>query len=160
MVTGAVEYEQKSEPERLELKIEVVNEFVRKHEHWEYSKQGKNYIAEITGLSQKYGFQRRFLDTVYRGREKHFLLKDFVPGHLYEVVSAYRVNRKKSYPRIQGIFVCVHIGEHKILLREVTESEVIDRFTNGTVSVPEILVEQLLKEVPREEAIRLIMETS
>jgi hypothetical protein len=86
--TRAVEYVQKSEPERLELKIEVVSEFVRKHEYWEYSKQGKNYIAEITGLSKRYGFRRRFLDIVYRGREKHFLLKDFVPGHLYEVVSA------------------------------------------------------------------------
>ena len=112
MFTGAVDYEQKSEPERLELKIEVVNEFVRKHEYWEYSKQGKNYIAEITGLSKKYGFRRRFLDTVYRGQEKHFLLKDFVPGHLYEVVSAYCVNRKESYPRIQGIFVCVCILEN------------------------------------------------
>ena len=142
MFAGAVEYEQKSKPERLELKIEVVDEFVRKHEYWEYSKQGKNYIAEITGLSQKYGFRRRFLDMVYREQEKHFLLKDFVPGHLYEVVSASCINRKEPYPRIQGIFVCVYIGEHEILLREVTESEVVDIFTNGTVSVPEILVEQ------------------
>ena len=56
--------------------------------------------------------------------------------------------------------MCMYIGEHEILLREVTESEVVDMFTNGTVNVPEILVEQLLREVSREEAIRLIMETS
>jgi hypothetical protein len=159
MVTRAVEYEQKSEPERLELKIEVFDEFVRKHEYWENSKQGKNYIAEIMGLSKRYGFKRRFLDLGLRGREKHFLLKDFVPGHLYEIVST-SVSRGKSYPRIQSIFECVYIGDKEILLREVFESEVVEQFRNYDLNVPRILVEQLLSNVSKDEAIRLIKEIS
>lgn len=39
----------------------------------------------------------------------------------------------------------VYILENmRILLREVSESEVVDMFKNGTVNVPEILVEKLL----------------
>ena len=159
MFTGAEEYEEKLTPERLELRMEVVGEFVKKHDYWEYSKQGKNYIAEITGLSKKYGFRRRFLDLNYRGREKHFLLQDFLPGHLYEIVSIYCVNRRRSHPIIKSIFECVSIEEDEILLREVFENEVLERFTDhDTMNVPRILVKQLLKEVSVEEAVKLIGE--
>jgi hypothetical protein len=152
-----IEYEQL--PERQELRMEVVNEFVKRHEYWEYAAKGKNWIAEITGLSKIYGFKRRFLDLVLRGREKHFLLKDFVPGHLYEIVST-SVSRGRSYPRIQSIFECVYIGDKEILLREVFESEVLEQFSDYSLSVPRILAEHLLSNVSREEAIRLIKEIS
>ncbi len=160
MFTRAIEYEQKLQSERQELKMEVTGEFVKKHEFWDYSKRGKNWIAEVTGLSKRYGFQRRFLDLTYRGREKHFLLKDFVPGHLYEVVSVYCISKRKSHPQIQSIFECVSIGE-EVLLREIFESEVLERFTEqDTMDVPRILVKQLLKEVSKTEAVALIEEMS
>ena len=87
-------------------------------------------------------------------------MKDFVPGHLYEVVSVYCISKRKSHPQIQSIFECVSIGE-EVLLREIFESEVLERFTEkDTMDVPRTLVKQLLKEVSKAEAVALIEEMS
>lgn len=161
MFTRAIESKQKSTPERQELKMEVVGEFVKKHQYWEYSKQGKNYIAEVTGLSKRYRFKRRFLDLTYRGREKHFLLKDFAPGHLYEVVSIQCKGRKEVCTHIKSIFECVSIGEDEVLFREVFDSEVLERFSDhDAMIIPKILIQQLLREISVNEAIALIEEIS
>ncbi|MBU7009182.1 MAG: hypothetical protein HXS46_00720 [Theionarchaea archaeon] len=161
MFTQAIESKQKSTPERQELKMEVVGEFVKKHQCWEYSKQGKNYIAEVTGLSKRYGFKRRFLDLIYRGREKHFLLKDFVPGHLYEIVSIQYKGRKEVCTHIKNIFECVSIGEDGVLFREIFDNEVLERFSeHDDMIIPKILVQQLLRKVSVDEAIALIEESS
>jgi len=108
-------------------------------------------------ISRRYGFKRRFLNLTYRGREKHFHLKDFVPGHLYEVVSVYCISKRKSHPRIQSIFECISIGE-EVLLREIFESEVLERFIEqDTMDVPRILVKQLLKDVSKTEALSFFL---
>lgn len=160
MMVAAVE-NQKCTLNRLELKMEVVGEFVKKHPYWEYSKGGKNYIAEIVGLSREYGYQRRFLNSQFLGQEKHFLLADFVPGHLYEVVSIYYISRNNPHPRIKNIFECVSIGDAEIVLKEVFDSEVVARFSGrDPLVVPRTLVKQLLREVSKEDALALVREAS
>lgn len=69
------------------------------------------------------------------------------------------MNRRRSHLKIKSIFECVSIGEDEILLREVFENEVLERFADhDTMNVPRILVKQLLNEVSEEEAVKLIEE--
>ena len=55
---------------------------------------------------------------------------------------------------------CVSIGE-EVLLIEIFESEVLEQFTEqDAMTVPQILVKQLLKEVSKAEVVALIEEMS
>lgn len=134
-----------------EIRMEIVSWVVNPHQYWE--KKGKNWIARITGLDKTYGYKREFLETVKVGKEKVFLLKDFHLGDIYEVAS---IPRGAQHYSVKDTFECVEIGSD-IVLRYVTQDEVIQKITeNNQDIVAESLVQQLLRIVTKEKAVALI----
>ncbi|MBU7047192.1 MAG: hypothetical protein HXS54_12235 [Theionarchaea archaeon] len=123
--------------------------FVRKHEYWK--NKGKNWIARITGLDERYGYKRDFLETTRLGREKVFLLEDFQIGDIYEVASLHT----GSYDGLKDTFVCIEITETHVILEYISPEEVLDRISSEE-SLAVNLVQQLLKVVTKDEAVELI----
>ena len=141
-----------------EIRMEINSCFVKTHEYWEKRRGGKNWIAHITGLDTKYGYKREFLQTVKVGREKVFRLEDFRIAEIYEVASMYTAGASKCV-HVRSTYECEEITEDQVILRCITQDEVIGRFgeTNGNV-VAENLVKQLLNIVTKDEAVTLISE--
>ena len=129
--------------------MEIHSCFVRKHEYWK--NKGKNWIARIKGLDERYGYKRDFLETTRIGREKVFFLEDFQIGDIYEVASLH----KSTYHGLKDTFVCIKITETHIILEYISPEEVLDRIHNEE-SLAENLVQQLLKIVTKDEAVELI----
>ena len=139
-----------------EIRMEIQSCFVKKHEYWEKRRGGKNWVAHITGLDTKYGYKREFLKKVHMGKEIVFRLADFHIGETYEVASMYTAGAGKCV-HVRGIYECIEITEDQVILRCITQDEVIGRFgeSNGDV-VAESLVKQLLNIVTKDEAVSLI----
>lgn len=139
-----------------ELRMEIHSWFVKKHEYWIKRKRGKNWIARITGLDERYGFKREFLEPVRMGKEKVFRLEDFHIGAVYEVASVYCPG-KSEHISIRDTYECTEITETHVVLQCVTQDEVIRKFSKGNKStVAKNLVQQLLEVVTKEEAVNLI----
>ena len=140
-----------------EIKMEISSCFVKKHEYWVRHHRGKNWIAKITGLDTKYGYQRVFLKTVRMGREKVFQLKDFRIGEIYEVVSVYYTSGRNEKSLLRDTFECTELTETHVVLKYIPQDEVVKRFGDQNKNrVAENLVAQLLKVVTEDEAVDLI----
>lgn len=136
-----------------EIRMEIQSCFVKKHECWE--KRGKNWIARITGLDKKYGYKREFLETAKVGTEKVFRLEDFHIDEIYEIASIKGGAAKKI--NVKDAFECVKITETHVVLRYLTQEEVIQRLGEERTEVIAVnLVQQLLKIVTKDQAKRLI----
>ncbi len=138
-----------------EIRMEIQSCFVKTHEYWEKRRGGKNWIAHVTGLDKKYGYKREFLETVKVGKKKVFQLEDFHVDEIHEVASMYTAGVSKCV-RVRDTYECVEIAEDQVVLSCCTQEEVIERFgqDNGDL-VAENLVEQLLKVVTKDEALKL-----
>ena len=138
-----------------EIRMEITSCFVRKHEYWEKRRRGKNWIARITGLDTRYGYKREFLETTRIGREKVFLLEDFHVGDIYEIASIYTVGGTTK--GLKDTFVCTEITQTQVVLECIPQKEVLKRYTNQEENVAaQNLVQQLLKIVTKDEAVKLI----
>ena len=135
-----------------EINMEVYSCFVKKHEYWK--NRGKNWIARITGLDERYGYKREFLETTSIGKEKVFLLEDFCIGGVYEVASLYRTGGK-THVGLRDTFVCTQISDTHVVLECISQEEVLERCSNQTTTAVN-LVQQLLKIVNKDEAVELI----
>ena len=115
-----------------EIRMEINSCFVKTHEYWEKRRGGKNWVAHITGLDTTYGYKREFLQTTKVGREKVFQWEDFHIGEIYEVASMYTAGASKCV-HVRGTYECEEITEDQVILRCITQDEVIGRFgeTNG-----------------------------
>ena len=137
----------------IEIGMEICSCFVRKHKYWK--NRGKNWIARITGLDEKYGYRREFLETTRLGREKVFFLKDFCIGEIYEIASI-----QKNGSTLKGMkdtFVCTEIPKTHVILEFLPKEEVLERF-NSHENVAVNLVQQLLRIATKDEAAKLIQE--
>ena len=141
-----------------EIRMEIQSCFVKTHEYWEKRRGGKNWIAHVTGLDKKYGYKREFLETVKVGKKKVFQLEDFHVDEIYEVASMYTAGVSKCV-HVRDTYECVEITEDQVILSCCTQDEVIERFgeNNGDL-VAESLVEQLLRVVTKDQAIRLVQQ--
>ena len=138
-----------------EIRMEIHSQFVEQHEYWE-SRRGKNWIAKITGLDTKYGYKREFLRSVKVGTKKVFHLEDFHIGGIYEVGSIYTGGGLKRI-NVKDTFECVEITETHVVLRCVSQDEVIKKLgEENTDIVAENLVRQLLRIVTKDQALKLI----
>ena len=136
-----------------EIRMEINSYFVKKHECWERS--GKNWVARITRLDKRYGYKREFLETTKVGTEKVFRLEDFHIGDFYEVVSIKEGVAKRI--KVKDAFECVEITETHVVLRYLIQEEVIQRLSEERTDVIAVnLVQQLLKIVTKDQAVRLI----
>jgi len=138
----------------IEMKMEICSCFVRKHKYWK--NRGKNWIARITGLDEKYGYRREFLETTRLGREKVFFLEDFCIGEIYEIASIHK-NSSNTFKDLKDTFVCAGITETHVILEFLPKEEVLERFSSQ-VNVAVNLVQQLLRIATRDEAVKLIQE--
>ena len=129
--------------------MEIQSCFVRKHEYW--VTKGKNWIARIKGLDERYGYKRDFLETTRIGREKVFLLEDFHVNDIYEVASLHT----STHNGLKDTFVCTEITETHVILEYISPEEVLDRIHNEE-GVAVNLVQQLLRVVTKDEAVELI----
>ncbi len=136
-----------------EIVMEIHSCFVRKHEYWE--NRGKNWIARITGLDERYGYKREFLETTKIGKEKVFLLQDFHVGGLYEVASMHSTGGS-THVGLKDTFICTEITETHVVLECISQEEVLKRCNNQVNLVAADLVQQLLKIVTKDEAVELI----
>lgn len=137
-----------------EIKMEINSCFVRKHEYWE-RRHGKNWIARITGLDKKYGYRREFLQTVTIGTEKVFRLEDFHIGEIYEIASISAGGN--GHVKIKDAFECMEITETHVILKYLTQDEVIEILGEENKDViAQSLVQQLLKIVTKDQALKLI----
>jgi len=137
-----------------EIRMEITSCFVRKHEYWE--NRGKNWIAKITGLDERYGYKREFLDTTRIGREKVFLLEDFCVGEIYEIASLYTTGGN-THVGLKDSFVCTEITDMHVVLECIPQEEVLERYSNQEENTAAVsLVQQLLKIVTKDEAVKLI----
>ncbi|MBU7046666.1 MAG: hypothetical protein HXS54_09540, partial [Theionarchaea archaeon] len=109
------------------------------------------WIARITGLDERYGYKRDFLETTRLGREKVFLLEDFQIGDIYEVASLHT----GSYDGLKDTFVCIEITETHVILEYISPEEVLDKISSEE-SLAVNLVQQLLRVVTKDEAVELI----
>ena len=114
-----------------EIRMEITSCFVRKHEYWE--NRGKNWIAKITGLDERYGYKREFLETTRIGREKVFLLEDFCVGEIYEIASIHTTGGT-THVSLKDTFVCTEITETHVILsvfqwRKFSKDAVVKRRT-------------------------------
>ena len=135
------------------IRMEIQSCFVKKHEYWE--RHGKNWIARITGLDNKYGYKREFLETTKVGTEKVFRLEDFHVSDIYEIASIKRGVAKRI--NVKDAFECMEITETHVVLRYLTQEEVIQRLGEERTDVIAVnLVQQLLKIVTKDQAENLI----
>ena len=140
-----------------EIRMEINSCFVKKHEHWEKHRRGKNWIAQITGLDKRYGYKRKFLKMVWMGREKVFQLEDFLVGNIYEVASVYYTGGGKEHMNVRATFECTEITDTHVVLQYVPGDEVVKRSAKENKNTPtKTLVNQLLNHVSKNEAIKLI----
>jgi len=138
-----------------EIKMEIQSCFVKTHEYWE--RNGKNWIARITGLDEKFGYRREFLETVPLGREKVFLLEDFHIGEIYEIASISRTGGV-IHNGLRDTFLCTEINEICVVLEIISQEDVLEKMYNRKENVAIHLVHQLLEIVPKDEAVKLIWE--
>jgi hypothetical protein len=136
-----------------EIRMEIHSCFVKKHEYWK--NRGKNWIARITGLDEKYGYKREFLETTRIGREKVFLLEDFRVGDTYEIASLYTAGGT-THVGLKDTFVCTEISETQVVLECISHEDVLERGTNQENTIAAHLVQQLLRIVNKDEAVELI----
>jgi hypothetical protein len=138
-----------------EISMVIHAQFVRTHEYWE--KRGKNWIARISGLDRKYGYNREFLETVTVGGEKVFHLEDFHLGCIYEIASVY-TRRGTTCVKVKDTFECVKITDTCVVLRCVSRDEGYERLTSDENKevIAENLIQQLLQVVTKEQAVTLI----
>jgi len=130
-----------------EIRMEINSCFVRKHEYWE--SRGKNWIAKITGLDERYGYKREFLDTTRIGREKVFLLEDFRVGEIYEVASLYTAGGS-AHVGLRDTLVCTKITKTHVVLECISKEEVLEGFSDQEENTAAAnLVQQLLKIVTK-----------
>jgi len=108
-----------------EIRMEIHSQFVEQHEYWE-NRRGKNWIAKITGLDTTYGYKREFLKSVKAGTKKVFQLEDFHIGEIYEIGSIYTGGGLKRI-NVKDTFECAEITETHVVLRCVSQDEVIRR---------------------------------
>jgi hypothetical protein len=135
-----------------QIKMEIHSCFVRKHKYWE--NRGKNWIPRITGLDERYGYKREFLETTSVGREKVFLLEDFRVGDIYEIASMHS-RGGSTHVGFRDTFVCTEITETHVVLECISQEEVLER-CDDQEKVAVNLVQQLLKIVTKDEAVELI----
>jgi len=107
-----------------EIRMEIHSCFVKTHEYWE--KNGKNWIARITGLDEQHGYRREFLETVQLGREKVFLLEDFHIGEIYEVASNSRTGGV-THIGLKDTFLCMGITKIHVVLELLLQEEVLKK---------------------------------
>ncbi|MBU7043182.1 MAG: hypothetical protein HXS47_06280 [Theionarchaea archaeon] len=134
-----------------EIRMEIHSCFVRTHEYWK--RNGKNWIARITGLDEKYGYKREFLKTAQLGREKVFLLEDFHIGEIYEIAS---ISRTGGHIGVKDMFLCAGIDETCVVLELILQEDILEKMCNRGENVALQLVHQLLKVVTKDEAVQLI----
>jgi len=134
-----------------EIRMEIRSCFVRTHEHWE--RNGKNWIARITGLDEKYGYRREFLEPVQLGREKVFLLKDFHISEIYEIAS---ISRTGGHIGVKETYLCTEINETCVVLEIISQEDILEKMCNRKEDVAVHLVHQLLEIVRKDEAVKLI----
>ena len=134
-----------------EIRMEIHSCFVRIHEYWE--RNGKNWIARITALDERYGYRREFLEPVQLGREKVFLLEDFHIGEIYEIASISRTGRHIG---VKDMFLCTGIDETCVVLELILQEDILEKMCNRKEDVAVHLVHQLLKIIPKNEAVKLI----
>ncbi len=137
-----------------EIRMEISSCFVKKHEHWEKGRYGKNWIARITGLDKKYGYKREFLETTKVGKEKVFHLEDFHTGEIYEIASVSGGGIKRI--NLKDAFECTEITETHVVLRYLEQEEVIEKVSEERNDRAENLVHQLLRIVTKDQAVKLI----
>ena len=118
--SGAHEERNASYGKMIELRI-VESDFVEKPEGWVNHRRSKNYIARLTGLSRKYGFEREFLEKQRVGRETFFLKADFIEREIYEIKCIYYSARGNPNTHLEGFFQCVSVEDERIVLGEVSE---------------------------------------
>jgi hypothetical protein len=136
-----------------EIRMEIRSCFVRTHEHWE--RNGKNWIACITGLDKRYGYRREFLEPVQLGRDKVFLLEDFHIGEIYEIASISRVGGV-TYVGLRDTYLCTGINEICVVLEIISQEDILKKKCNRGENVAVHLVHQLLKVVTKDKAVKLI----
>jgi len=139
--------------------MEIHSQFVEQHEYWERGR-GKNWIAKITGLDTKYGYKREFLKSVKVGTKKVFHLEDFHIGKIYEIGSVYTGGGLKRI-NVKDTFECVEITETHVVLRYVSQDEVIKKLgEKNTDIIAQNLVRQLLRIVTKDQALKMIQHFS
>lgn len=151
----------KNEVKKLVDKIEmeiVGKEFVRKHDHWEYHRRGKNYIAHITGLNDEYGFAREFLERSKLGKETFFKAEDFKVGEIYEIVSIYYSGSGNPSANVKDFYICTK-KNGKLEFEKRSNDEVIIRFSedNNEDEKLELLAKELITAAgSKEKALKLL----
>ena len=140
-----------------EIRMDIHSGFVKTHEYWE--RNGRNWIARITGLDEKYGYKREFLEPVQLGREKIFLLEDFHIGEIYEIASIFRTGGV-THIGVKDTYLCTKIDEICVMLELILQEDVLEKMCNRGEDVAVQLVHQLLKVVTKDEAVELIHGTS
>jgi hypothetical protein len=134
--------------------MEIDSCFVRRHGYWENGR-GKNWIARITGLDKKYGYKREFLEPVKIGTGTVFRLEDFHIGEIYEIASISTGGIR--HIKLKDAFECTEITETHIVLRYLTEEEVIEKLgEENTYVIAHKFVQQLLRVVTKDQAFELI----
>jgi len=138
-----------------EIRMEIHSQFVEQHEYWE-SRRGKNWIAKITGLDAKYGYQREFLKSVKAVTKKVFHVEDFHIGETYEIGSISTGGGLKRI-NVKDTFECAEITETHIVFRYVSQDEEIKKLgEKNTDIIAQNLVRQLLRIVTKDQALKLI----
>jgi hypothetical protein len=124
-----------------EIRMKIYSCFVKKYEYW--NRRGKNWIARITGLDERYGCKREFLQTTRLGREKIFLLEDFRFGEIYEIASLFFAGGT-SHVGVKDTFVCTKITETHVVLELILQEEVLKRLSDQRRNIAAINTVQQL----------------
>ena len=91
-----------------------------------------------------------FLNTVKVGTETVFHLEDFHIGDIYEIASIYYAGRNR-HVNLKDAFECEEITETHIILKYLTQDEVIQRLGEENKDiVAKNLVQQLLRIVTKD----------
>lgn len=120
--------------------------YVEKPQEWVQHRRSKNYIAKITGFSKKYGLERQFLQRQRVGKESYFSIEDFEKGELYEIKCIYYTGSWKPCPRLEGFFECIEKGNKAIILKEISEEELIAKLKQKNSLSYEIAQKEKEKE--------------
>ena len=90
-----------------EIRMEISSCFVKTHEYWEKRRGGRNW------------------EPICIGRETVFRLEDFHISEIYEKTSMYTAGASKCV-HVRGAYECREIAEGQVILRCVTQDEVIE----------------------------------
>ena len=108
------------------MELEVVEElYVKVPPQWVFHHRSKNYVAKLIGLSRKFGFERRFLDTQRFQKKVLFAKSDFVQGEIYEMRCIYYTGGGKAQTELDGLYRCVEISDTKVSFSKITVEEAI-----------------------------------